>query len=573
MKKIIFISGLIISIIIYLITNYSFKNVSEINISISTEIKSFDPAKAFNDDSLNVISQVLEPLYQYHYLKRPYEVIPLIADGMPTYLNDNKTIQIKIRKGIFYHGHIAFNGRREVKAVDFINQIKRLSMSGGKSNGRWIFSDRLKGFDTFSKSINSVEELINKKMSGLELIDDYTFNLHLVRPDSKIIYFLAMNFVTPIPAELIRYTENNLDKVLIGTGPFIYSNLSNSEKIVLTENLSFNKQFYPVVGDRYANVHNLLEAGKKRIPFIKKINIHIIKDANQMWNSFIAKDIDMIEIPKEYISKVIKPEGSLYKKYREKGIVSNHFSSLSSRWLSFNMNDKLWGQNKDLRKAIAFAIDYSEYIEVLTQNTSFRANGLIVPAVPGYDPTRKLKYNFNLVKAKELIKQAGYPNGRGLPVLKYSTRTKSEASILEGTLVKKFLSKIGIKVEIEELEFGEFLKKGRSGKLQFFTDQWIYDYPDAENFIQLLISKNHPGINKSGFSNKKVDQLYLKLLSVKNDIERNEIINDIEKIIEANVPWIMLSYDSSYILNYSKVKNIRKSSVIRNIMKYIDIND
>ena len=131
------------------------------------------------------------------------------------------------------------------------------------------------------------------------------------------------------------------------------------------------------------------------------------------------------------------------------------------------------------------------------------------------------------------------------------------------------MAKIGIRVEIYPLDFSEFLKKGRAGELQLWTDNWIYDFPDASNILQLLISENIPGINKSGMSNVVFDQKFSELEGMKNGQAKYLKIRELEHLFDREVPWVMLSYERSIVLLSRDIKNYRKSGVIRNYFKYI----
>lgn len=98
------------------------------------------------------------------------------------------------------------------------------------------------------------------------------------------------------------------------------------------------------------------------------------------------------------------------------------------------------------------------------------------------------------------------------------------------------------------------------------------DYPDAENTVQLLLSKNHsPGPNSSYYTNKKVDSLFTKLQESRNQIEKSEILKDIETIVHGDLPWIMQFYSRNYILYHSNVKNFRQSDLIYNNYKYLKL--
>lgn len=556
--------SILLAVVIFIKRKDIFNSKKVLRLSISSEVDSFDPSQAFNDDSLKVLSQVYEPLYQYNYLKRPYEVIPLLAQGMPTVSSNGLVYTVKIKNNIRYHNHPAFEGVRYVKAQDFLNQIKRLAFKPLKSTGRWIFSGRLEGFDSFSETVgDNPEKLFKVGLPGVEIVDDRTVKFKLIKPDNKLIFFLAMNFVVPVPMEIIKYYKNDLNSVMVGTGPFKLASWSVQDSINLVKFKHYRKDIYPSVGDRYAHTNNLLEDAQKEIPFLDEIKFKLVKDNDLRWKLFMDKKLDVIDIPKNLLSKAIYS----VEKLKEDDIYVKHFPALSSRWLAFNMKNKKI--TKDIRRAISYAIEHDRYLEELYQNTNLKANSIYVPGIPGYDPSRTLPYKVNLEKAKALMAKAGYKNKKFK--LTYSTRSSRQASILEANLIKKMLAEIGIEIDINVLEFREFLKKGRAGELDFFTDQWIYDYPDAENLIQLLVSKNHPGINKAAYSNEKVDRLYEQLTQSLDEETKKKVLFEIEQIVHEDLPWIKLTFESSYILHYGHIKNWRTSSVIRNYLKYIDV--
>ncbi|MBD65378.1 MAG: hypothetical protein CME62_09230 [Halobacteriovoraceae bacterium] len=548
---------------------------NKINLAINNKIKSFDPAVAFNDDSLLVMGQTLETLYQYHYLKRPFEVIPLLADGMPEISEDGKTYTIKIKKDILYQNHNQdFQGPRTVKAQDFIWQIKRLAFKPLKSTGTWLFEGKLKGFNEFSEKVGeSSEKFLTENISGLSAPDEYTLKIELKRPEPNLLYFLSMTFTTPVPLELINNYNNDLSQVLVGTGPYQFRKF-DGQSYFFSKFEKFHKEVYPSTGDRYANTENLLSSSKEQLPFIRKIEFKIINDEDLRWREFGEGNIDILDVPKKYLSQLSNPSTATSQEFSKKGIEVKHFSRQTSRWLGFNMNDPLLGKSKNLRRAIAHAIDYSKYIEILTNNTNLKSNSIFNPSIPGYRPSHQLPYYYDLTMAKKYLGRALTELGikPGELTLTYSTRGKQDIHHEEAAFLQHSLSQIGINVVINEIEFSEFLKLGRAGKLQFWTDNWIYDYPDAENILQLLISKNHPGINKSGYSNKQVDHLYNQLSKTLDKESRFEIMYEIEKIVEQELPWLMLMYESTYIVQQKDIKNFRKSFFIRNYIKYLEKN-
>ena len=549
------------------------KDSKSINVAMTDKINSLDPAIAFNNIDLTAISQTYEPLYEYHYLKRPFKVIPLLAQDLPQISNDGLTYTIRIKENIPYHDHPAFNGKRRfVRASDFITQIKRLAYGPMKSNGKWPFEGKIVGFNEFSALTDSNPHAFYKQdIKGLSAPDNRTLVIKLKKRVPLLVYFLTMNFVVPVPVEIVRYYKNDLSKNMIGTGPFKFAE-QDDEKLVLTRFKKYRESTYPVNGDRYANQNELLLAAGKKIPFLDMISFKIVNDGARQWKMFQNNNLDILQAPRELITRFISNTPGSSEIDHEKMKI-RYFPSLVNRWLAFNMKDKVVGKKMYLiRKAIAHSIDYESYIRKITKNTGLIANSILTPGIPGYDPKHRPNYHYDPKLAKKLLMQAGYPEGEGLPAITYSTRTDQKISIFEGEFIKNQLSKIGIKINVQVLTFKQFLMLGRTGQLQMWTDNWIYDYPDAENIIQLLISQNHPGINKSAYWNHDVDQLYQKLIHTSDSHERLAIIKRIENIVYTDLLWIMPSYGRDYILTNKCIKNFRKSSFIRNYFKYIDLN-
>ena len=278
-------------------------------------------------------------------------------------------------------------------------------------------------------------------------------------------------------------------------------------------------------------------------------------------------------MPKSYIPQLFNAKGELAQELADKDFQIQHFPILANRWLGFNMKHPIVGQNNYLRKAIAYGINYQEYLRVMSQNTNLRSNSLLVPGIWGYHPTQKLKYDYRPDLSVEYLKMGGLEKPENRPKLVYSTRGNQEIHLVEANFIKEQMNKIGLEVEIEVLTFAEFLQKGRAGELMFFTDNWLFDYPDGENILQLLYSHNFPGVNKSAYSNKEVDAIYLRLKDGPGLDEKDQLMQKIEEIVMDELPWIPLMYESSFVLNRPGIKNYRKSTLIRNYAKYLKYED
>jgi len=549
-------------------------NSNKLNLSLSTHLDSVDPARSYDGASSKVVYNTYEQLYQYHYLKRPLEVIPLLAVEMPKYDESRKVVTIKIKKNIKYHQNDIFdNKKRFVISDDFATQIKRLLFSGTKSTGGWLLEDKLIGVEKFKKQVgNSLQKLLITPLEGVETPDEHTLILKLKKPYPQLKYVLAMSFLSPIPKEALLKLNNNFENTIIGTGPYYLEKWIKGSKIILKRFSEYHDSYYPKLGDRFAHQSNLLKDAGKKLPFIDEIQFNVIKESQTRWLNFLSKKIDLIELPKDNFSSVINKKGELKKELLNNNIKGQLISSSTYYWFAFNMNDKLLGRNKYLRKAISHAINRDRFIKIFTNNTGLKASSLFPPGVFGHS-ARKPIFNYDIQKAKNYLKLAGYPNGAGLPEITFDTRNPSTTSRQEGEFIKSELSKIGIKVKISTNNFPTFLKKARQGELQFWKGGWIMDYLDPENSLQLLYSKNiPPGPNSSSFKNKNFDNLFDEISTMHESKNKLEKLEEMERIVFSEIPWLLSHYERYYILNHQKLENFRYSDNIPNLYKYLKLN-
>jgi ABC-type transport system substrate-binding protein len=539
--------------------------VDTLNLALSSKVKNFDPAVVFNDDGLMLLNQAHETLYQYHYLN-PYTILPALAEAEPKVSSNGKEWTIKIKKNIYYHDHPCFHGqKRELKAEDFVLAIKRIAFRPLNSPGTWLFKGNLVGFDQLSQKLGKDwKNLLKVNFEGAQAIDSHTLKLRLVKPLPYLDNLLTMTFVSPVPSELVNYFENDLSQVILGTGPYVFKG-QEEDRYHFSRNDNFRTEYYPQSGDRYSYTHKLLSEANQQIPFLDFLNFQVVVEAKDRWKLFNDGELHVVSVPNDYIDNFFSSKKLAIQSKQNFKL----FSKLNIRWLGFNMSDPVVGKNRDLRLAIAHSIDREEYNRVQAGQTAQLANSIYHPSLVGYSPTKELPFARNLEKAKEYLKKAGYPGGKGLKSLTYTTRGTSKQNLIEANFFKQQLEQIGIKIQIEEVSFQEFLKRGRAGELQIWTDNWYLDYPEASNILQMLAEKNSPGINKSVYSNKKFERQFYRYMSTSDQDERIKLLNEIEETVLFDLPWIMLLYENAYILHDARLKNFRKSYIIRNFLKYL----
>ncbi len=549
------------------------KNQNVLAISLPNEISSIDPANCYDTVCYVPVAQIYESLYEIDYLKRPYALRPLLAEDFPIISTDRLKYTFKIKKGIKYHHSKLISADREVKAQDFVNQIKRLAFLATQSQGWWLFDGKIKGINEWREKVGTDIELFYKTpVEGLSTIDDSTLVIELNHPYPQLLFALAMNFTSPIPEEAIRASNNDFSQQTMGTGPYLLTSYQSTQEVVLRKNPLYTSSVYPTEGDRLAHDSGFLKDAGAKLPFVENIKLVVIKEAQTDWLNFLKKKIDMINLTKDHYHIALTPEGKLKPEIIQDKIILQASPTLIYWWLAFNMKDPIVGRNLNLRKAIAHGVNIDKYIELFTYNVAQKANSIYPPGVPGYSPSAELPYRYDLKLAQDYLKKAGYPQGQGLPTLKFDVRGADTRRRQMGEFIQQELRQLGIKVDIQMNSFPAFLEKQRLGKLQFWQGGWVMDYPDAENVLQLLSSANlPPGPNASQYAHPVFDQFFNRLKGMEDSTQKFKLMEEMEELVNQDLPWVMQYYSRNYILSHGYLKNFRYSDIIYNNLKYLKV--
>jgi oligopeptide transport system substrate-binding protein len=549
------------------------KESNRIEISLPGNISSIDPAHCYDTVCYIPVAQVYESLYEMEYLKRPYSLRPLLAESMPIVSKDRLKYTFKIKKGIKYHPSSLIPEGREVKAQDFIHQIKRLAFLGTRSPGWWLFDGKITGLNEWREKVQTdLTKFFSEPVTGLTALDDYTLVIELKRPYPQLLFALAMNFTSPVPAEAITNSKNDFSSQAVGTGAYFITHYNSTQEVLLKKNPSYISSTYPSEGDRWSQQNGLLKDAGSKLPFVEDVRLTVIKEAQTDWLNFLKKKIDMINLTKDHYHVALTSEGKLKPEIIKDQIQLQASPTLIYWWIAFNMKDPLLGKNLNLRKAIAHGVDYDKYIELFTYNVAQKANSIYPPGIPGYSPSTDLPYQYDIKLAQEYLKKAGYPHGKGLPTLKFDIRGSDTRRRQMGEFIQQELRKIGIQMEIRTNTFPAFLEKSRRGELQFWQGGWVLDYPDAENVLQLLTSVNlPPGPNSSQYVNPAFDKLFNEMKELEDGEKKFALMKQMEQLVNQDLPWAMQYYSRNYILYHHHLKNFYYSDIIYNNIKYLKL--
>jgi ABC-type transport system substrate-binding protein len=546
-----------------------------IQFPLRINLSSLDSAQSSNEATTEVVSNIYEGLLQYSYLKRPLTVEPLLADGMPEVSKDGLTYMFKIKPGVKFQDSEAFKDKkgREVTANDFIYSWKRLADPKTKSEGWWIFDGKVKGFNDWRDKLMKNEASYDTPIEGLQAVDDHTLKITLTKPYYQLEYVLAMPYAAVVPKEAIDKWGSEFMNHPVGTGPFVFETWIRGNKVILKKNPSWHGGTYPTEGEKGDEEKGLLADAGKPLPFIDGIVFHEVPEDQPRWLNLMKGAYDFAGIPKDNFDAAMASPTELKPELAAKGLRLIVYPYPDVVYIGYNMQDPILGKNLNLRLALCYAYDQKTASEKFYNNRVVTAYSPISPGMEGYDPNfRSPCKEYNLAKAKELMKKAGYPDGKGLPPLEYSFAGSTTGRQMAEYNAQQF-EKIGVKLNLVSNSWPQFQDRLRNKKSQMFGIAWGADYPDPENMFQILYGPNEsPGPNSSNWHNKEFDELYVKASKTPPGPVRAKIYQKMRDIFVKEQPWLTTVHRLGYLITHDWVGNLKPHETIKGTYKYLKID-
>jgi oligopeptide transport system substrate-binding protein len=550
---------------------------SVLRLPMVTDAKSLDPAMVDDLYSNEATSLIYEGLVEYEYLKRPHELRPLLAAELPTVSKDELTYTFKIKKGAKFQDSDAFEGGkgRDVKASDFVYSFLRIADPKINSGGFWIFDGKIKGLNDWREAQKTADKVAyDAGPEGFKALDDETLQITLVQKYPQLLYVLAMPYGFVVPREAVEKHGKDFTNKPTGTGPYKLVNWMRGSKITYERNPSYHGSKYPTAGESTDSEALLTDAGKD-LPFTDKVEMHIFTESQPMWLNFLSGSLDRVGIPKDNFESVIDPSNnSLKPDFKNKGIELTITPTPDVTYIAFNQEDPFFKKaGPDFRKAIAMAIDGERQIRVFYNGRAILAHTPVPPGLAGYDADFKNPYQkYDVAGAKALLAKAGYPEGKGIPPMNYEIGQGSDSRQL-AEAVQRDLAVIGIKLNINVNQFSELLSKIDSKKAQMWGIAWGADYPDAENFLQLLYGPNAaPGPNGANYNSAEYNKLFEQMRFMRDSPERRTIIRQMQEVFVRDLPWAPGVHRIAYSLGHAWLGNYKPGYMGGNVAKFLKVN-
>ncbi|MEN8255352.1 MAG: ABC transporter substrate-binding protein [Verrucomicrobiota bacterium] len=543
--------------------------------SRTSPIRGLDPASAGEVSSSLAIARMYEGLLEYDYLARPYKVVPLLAEAMPDISGDGLVYTFKIRKGIYFHDNPCFpEGKgRELVAGDIAYSIKRVADVKNVSSGFWAYNKRIKGINAFHDASMSKEPTdYGMVVEGLKMPDSHTLQITLTEPYPQLLYILAMHYSFAVPREAVEFYGKDFVNNPVGTGPYELVEWRRNSRIEFVRSPKWaetgRSETYPATGTPEQEAAGLLKDAGEQMPFIDRVVQYVIEDTTTAWMMFLSGQLGVSAITRDNWDAVITGDKKLNDSLGERDIDLISSPTLDIFYLGFNWDDPVVGEsddpeqnlrNRKLRQALSCAYDFDQMNQFM--NYRLHPIGGPVPQPLAGSLKEPSPYAFSLDKARQLLVEAGYPEGKDPKTGKRLVLTMELGSADSNTrqsmeLMADMYQKIGIVLKASYNTWPAFIEKMNRRQSQMFRLGWVADYPDAENFLQLFYSKNEsPGPNHANYRNVEIDRMYEEIRTMQDTPERTAIYEKMAGIIIEDCPWIYMYQPMSYALKHSWLEN------------------
>ncbi|MCL4459714.1 MAG: peptide ABC transporter substrate-binding protein [Chloroflexi bacterium] len=458
------------------------------NIGI-TEPPTTDPALAGDGNSVEVVSLVYSGLVKQDKDLRP---VP-----------DAATKWEVSKDGLVYtfylRNDIKFSDGTPCTAEDFAYSINRTLNPATKSR-------QAKAYLGIIAGATDVLEGKAATASGVKVLDPLKLQITLTKPISFFLDTFYFTTSAAVKRAAVEANKGDFTKVEtnIGTGPFMIKSWVHGAEMVLVP----NPYWY---GGK-------LQLAEYRMPFVK--------DAATAYKMYLTDEAHLTTVPSDNIAEAEKqPDFVRAPRLRVATLVLN---------LKHPPLD-----NPKVRQALAHALDRATIDNVVLRGQLAPIKGIIPPGMMGYNPNIK-GYNYDLNKAKQLLAEAGYPGGKGLPplTLSYPTGGPDPETTRTVTAMQQMWKEVGIEVKLNGMEFGAFLKARNDHTLPFIYTGWGADWPHPQNYLSLLLHSGLP-TNWCEYSNPKYDQLVDQAdVTFADEKKQLALYAEAEQMAISDVAWI-----------------------------------
>jgi len=479
-----------------------------------------DPAMVTDAYSAEYVVEIFSGLVT---LDSDLQVVPDIAEQWE--------VDSEGRRYVFYlRPNAVFHDGTPVTAKDFKYSIERACSPALHSPVAMTYLGDIVGAAEFNRG--EAEEI-----TGIRVVNDHVLEITI---DAPKVYFLAkLTYPTAfvVNRETVEKSTGFWELAVNGTGPFRLAH-HDRDKIVLERN------------ERFYNGPPRLE------------RVEFVLSGGSPVSMYEDGELDIVEIGLADIERVLDPSNPLH---AELSIVSE----MSVQYLGMNTALSPFDDVK-VRQAFAHAIDRAKLADVVMKRTVSPAAGILPPGIPGYNPALE-GLSYDPEKAQRLITESRYGAVEDLPPITLHIGGDSGVMPRSVEAIRAmFQEALGVDIAVEESAWPVFLEDVRAGQYQMFYLGWIGDYPDPQNFLDVLFHSESQD-NHTQYANPVVDALLEKARTEADSERRMALYQEAERIIVEDAPCIPLWHAEKYILTKPYVEGAVHAAAIFPWLKDVSI--
>lgn len=518
--------------------------------AIEANVSTTIPRSVIDYYSEIVLNQMYEGLVSLD--PESLQVRPQISESYKV-SRDGLTYTFVIRKDVLFHPNPTFSSTEErlLKAEDIIHTFQQICTKDKDneiSRGyAFLFKNKVLGAKEFHDGEAETIEGITFK--------DGVLSIELIEPDPNFLSRLASVNASICSKKMFLAGK---EKEIVGTGPFRYDESQNTSKNLIT--LVKNEDYY------------LSDADGNSLPYLDELQFLIEPSKEKQLALFEANKIDFIlSIPASGITSILEGRIEDFNSVPPRlELRSNPL--LLTNYYFFNMNEKRFEDPK-VRQAFNYAINRREMIVKVLYN-QVQDNGLygIVPPLRGivrnydFDQIKNYSYSYDLEKARMLLSEAGYPEGKGFGEIVFKTNSGDIHLAIAKEFAKQVEKNLGIKVRIVTSSYEEQNRSADYLEGDIFRTAWYADFNSPESFLQNFYGKVVPAdssqpstINQARYQNTHFDNYYERALHESKISNQMKYFSLAEIELLKNPPFIVLWYAEDNQVLYSHVRNLKEN--------------
>jgi len=462
-------------------------------------------------------------------------IVPALAESW-TVSPDGKAYTFTLRKGVKFHSNANFKPTRDFNADDVLFSWNRMADENHPFH-------KMTAGQTFSYYDDmGMKNIVDK----VERLDDYAVRFDLKRPEAPFLADMAMDFASILSKEYFetmqkKGTPNAADVYPIGTGPFEFVSY---QKDAIIRYRAFDKYW----GGR---------------PKIDNLVYSITRDATARYAKLKTGECQVMAFPKPADLDEMKKDPQL-------NVLSKE--GLNIGYIAFNVEKKPF-DDKRVRQALNYATNKDAILKAVYQGNGQVAKNPIPPILWSYNDAIK-DYAYDPAKARELLAQAGFPNGFELelwylPVTRpYNPDGKRMAEMIQADW-----EKVGVKAKLLTYEWAEYRKRAKGGEHQVVMFGWSGDNGDPDNFFVPLLGCEavKGGGNNARWCNKQFEDLVVKAAQTPKQADRARLYGEAQVIVKEEAPWITIAHSVRFDPLRKEVKGYKMDATAHHYFDKVEL--